>query len=41
MHPGIFPTHWVKPSSVEGDGYSKTVPTMLLSMDFLKSGENR
>ena len=39
MHPGTFPTDWVKPSGMEEDGYCKTVPTMLSSMDVLESGE--
>ena len=39
MHPGTFPTDWVKHSGMEEDGYCKTVPTMLTSMDFLESGE--
>ena len=29
----------MKPSSIEGDEYSKTFPTMLSSMDVLESGE--
>ena len=39
MHPGTFPTDWVKPSGMEEDGYCKTDPTMLSSMDVLESGE--
>ena len=39
MHPGIFPTEWVKPNGMKEDGYCKTVPTMLSSMDVLESGE--
>ena len=39
MHPRTFPTDWVKPSGMEDDGYCKTVPTMLSSMDVLESGE--
>ena len=38
MYPGIFPTGWVKPSGIEENGYCKTVPTMLTSMDVLESG---
>ena len=38
MHPGIFPSDWVKPSGVEEDGCCNTVPTMLKSMDVLESG---
>ena len=39
MRPGTFPTDWVKPSGMEEDGYCKTVPKMLTSMDALESGE--
>ena len=39
MYPGTFLTDWVNPSGMEEDGYCKTVPTMLTSMDFLESGE--
>ena len=39
MHPGTFPTDWVKPSGMEEDGYCKIVLTMLSSMDVLESGE--
>ena len=39
MHPGKFPTDWVKPSGMEEDGYCKTVPTMLSSMDIFRSDE--
>ena len=39
MHPGTFPTDWMKPSGIEEDEYYNTVPTMLTSMDVLESGE--
>ena len=39
MYPGTFLTDWVKPSGMEEDGYCKTDPTMLSSMDVLESGE--
>ena len=39
MNQGIFPTVWMKPSSMEEDGYSKVVITMFIFMDFLESGE--
>ena len=39
MYPEIFPTDWVKSSGIEEDGYYKTVPTMLSSIDVLESGE--
>ena len=39
MYPGIFPTGWVKPSGIEENGYCKTVPTMLTSMEVLESDE--
>ena len=39
MHPGTFPTDWVKPSGMEEDGYCNTVSTMLSSADVLESGE--
>ena len=39
MHPGTFPTDWVKPNGMEEGGYCKTIPTMLTSMDVLDSGE--
>ena len=39
MYPGIFPTNKVKPSGIEEYGYSKTLPTILTSIDVLESGE--
>ena len=39
MYPGKFPTDWVKLSDMEVNGYCKTGPTMLSSMDVLESGE--
>ena len=39
MHPGTFPTDWIKTSGMEENGYFKTVPTMLTSIDILKSDE--
>ena len=36
-----FLTDWVNPSGMEEDGYCKTVPTILTSMDDLKSGESK
>ena len=39
IHPGTFPTDWVKLSGIEKDRYCKTVPTMLSSMNVLESGE--
>ena len=32
MHPGTFPTDWMKPSGIEEDGYYNTVPTMFAWM---------
>ena len=32
MHPGSFPTDWVKPSGMEENRDYRTVPTMLTSM---------
>ena len=39
MHPGRFPTDWVKPSEMEEDGYSNTTSTILSSMDVLERDE--
>ena len=39
MHPGTFPTDWVKPSGMEENRYCKNVPTMLTSMNILDIGE--
>ena len=39
MHPGTFPTDWVKPSGMEENGYCKTVSAMLSSIDVLESRE--
>ena len=39
MYPGKVSTDWVKSSQRREDGYSKTVPTILTSIDVLESGE--
>ena len=39
MHPENISTDWMRPNSMEKDGYSKTVPIKLTSMDILESGE--
>ena len=39
MHPGKFPTDWVKFSGMEEDRYYQTVPTMLSSINVLEIDE--
>ena len=39
MHPGRFPSDWMKPSEMEEDGYSNTTSTILSSMDVLERDE--
>ena len=39
MYTHTFSTDLMKASSMEEDGYCKTVPTILISVDVLQSGE--
>ena len=39
IYPGTFPTDWVNSSGMVDDGYCKAIPTMLTSMNVLKSSE--